>query len=94
MCELEPTSVGGSIYEFTDNKFPVFVEDVRKRNMQAHLEELDTDITALLAYRRAATSSDAPSQRKMFTLSPAGKAALLKLTADDAEVGDRRTFTR
>ena len=42
ILKMEPTSVGGSIYEFTDKQFPIFVEDIRKRNMQDHLEELDT----------------------------------------------------
>ena len=85
--KLEPTSVGGSMYEFTDKVFPIFVEDIRKRNMQTHLTLVDTSRRS--ARVAGSTSINAASQRKMFTLSPEGKTALLKLTAADSEVGDR-----
>ena len=80
--------MGSSFYEYTDKVFPAFVEDIRKRNMQEHLEEVDTSRRSVRI--AGSVSSDAPSQRKMFTLSPNGKTALLKLTAADSEVSDRR----
>ena len=88
ILKMEPTSVGGSIYEFTDKQFPIFVEDIRKRNMQDHLEELDTSRRS--SRLAGSTSSDVASQRKMFMLTPQGKVALLRLTAADSKIGDRR----
>ena len=38
---LEPTSAGASHYWYTEKEFPIFIEDVRKRNMQEHLSEVD-----------------------------------------------------
>ena len=31
--KFEPTSLGSSMFELSDKVFPVFVEDIRKRNM-------------------------------------------------------------
>lgn len=89
----EPTSMGSSMYELSDKQFPIFVEDIRKRNMQDHLEKLDvsrrsTRISALSA------AANASSQRDVYNLSPEGKQAMLKLTAADALVGDRRELNR
>lgn len=91
--KLEPTSVGSSMYEFSDKTFPVFVEDIRKRNMQHHLEKVDTSRrSSRVASNNSAASSSisAPSQRDVYVLSAKGKEDLLKLTACDSCVGDRR----
>ena len=61
--------MGSSMYEFTEKQFPVFVEDVRKRNMHDHLEELDTSRRSSRLAAGAASagfSSDSASQRKVY----------------------------
>lgn len=89
--KLEPTSLGSSMYEFTEKQFPVFVEDIRKRNMQHHLERLDLSRrSARIA--SSASSSNEPSQREVYVLSVEGKQDMLKLTAADVLVGDRRNL--
>lgn len=90
--KLEPTSVGSSMYEYTDKKFPVFVEDIRKRKMQDYLEKVDT--TRRSARVAGTTSTGAPSQREVFLLSAEGKSMLLRLTASDSSIGDRRDLRR
>ena len=86
--KLEPTSLGSSMYEVTEKQFPIFIEDIRKRNMQNELSETDTSRRSERVADGAA--ADAPSQRKLYKLSPQGKADLLKLTAGMSEIGDRR----
>ena len=86
--KMEPTSVGDSIYEFTNKEFPVFVENIRKRNMQEHLEELDTSRRSSSV--ASSTSTDVASHRKMVVLSPRRKTELFKLTAADPQACDRR----
>lgn len=90
--KLEPTSVGSSMYEFSDKRFPIFVEDIRKRNMQHHLEKMDTSrrSSRLASNSSAAASSSNASQRDVYVLSAKGKEELLKLTASDSSIHDRR----
>lgn len=38
--KLEHTSADSSMFEFSDKCFPVFVEDIRKCNMQQHLDSI------------------------------------------------------
>lgn len=90
--KMEPTSAGSALYELTDKCFPVFVADVRKRNMQDYLEKVD--VSRRSARVASGTSSDAASQREVFKLLPEGKIALLQLTAASGEIGDRRALDR
>ena len=39
--KLEPVTLGSSHYIYTEKRFPIFIEDIRKRNMQNHLTEVD-----------------------------------------------------
>lgn len=87
--KLEPTSAGSSMYEYSDKRFPIFVEDVRKRNMQQHLEKMNLDRRSR-RLAEGATSSDAASQREIYQLSAKGKSDLLKLIASDSQINDRR----
>lgn len=91
--KMEPTSFGSSMYEFTEKTFPIFVEDVRMRNMERYLENIDLSRRSARV-AQAATSSNAPSQREIYALSAQGKNALLKLTAaGDAMLVDRRDLS-
>lgn len=90
--KLEPTSAGSSMYELTDKCFPVFVEDIRKRNVEQHLQKVD--VSRRSARVAGSASSDAPSQREVFALSPEAKMTLLQLTAAVDQVGDRRSLAQ
>ena len=90
--KFEPTSLGSSMFELSDKVFPVFVEDIRKRNMHNFLHEVDTSRRSARVAGGPSSSSDAPSQRKLFSLSSEGKQALLKLVAADTEIRDRRNL--
>ena len=81
------------MYEFTDKTFPVFVEDVRKRNMEQHLDLVDVSRRSSRVAESCAESS-AASGRQVYTLSAAGKVALLKLTAAESELSDRQDLGR
>ena len=57
--KMEPLSPGSSHFEFPDKVFPVFVEDIRKRNMQLHLAAVDhSRRSARVAERRMGCTLD------------------------------------
>lgn len=90
--KLAPTPLDSSLNEFSDNNFPVFVEDIRKRNMQNHLEKQDTSRRSMRLAGKSiiASESSAACLREVYVLSARGKEELLKLTASDRGVSDRR----
>lgn len=91
--KLEPISMGSSMFETTDKIFPVFVEDIRKRNMQNELEKVDLSRRSVRVASNTSGSA-AASQREIFTLSANGKAAILQLTASFDDLADRRDLNR
>ena len=94
--KLEPLSLGSSLYQRTEKEFPIFIEDVRKRNMQQHLQPVDLSrrSSRVAPSSAAGPSVDVASAPCILALSPEGKSLLLKLTCADSRVGDRRELRR
>ena len=87
--KLEPVSLGSSHYIYTDKTFPVFVEDIRKRNMQYHLSEVDHSRRSSRLGGTEGVHSGEQRQQQWYILSAEGKLDILKLISADEMVGDR-----
>ena len=88
--KMEPLSPGSSHFEHTDKVFPVFAEDIRKRNMQLHLTAVDHSRRSARVAETDGVYSGQQRQKQWHVLSAEGKLAVLKLISADELVGDRR----
>ena len=91
--KMEPLSPGSSHFEFTDKVFPVFVEDIRKRNMQLHLTAVDHSRRSSRIAETEGAYSGQQRQKQWHVLSAEGKLDVLKLISADELVGDRRDLS-
>ena len=88
--KLEPVALGSSHYVFTDKTFPVFIEDIRKRNMMKHLSEVDHSRRSSRVAQTSGVYSGQDRQQQWYVLSADGKLDILKLISADELIGDRR----
>ena len=70
--------------------FPIFIEDIRKRNMQNHLTEVDHSRRSSRVAETSGVYSGQQRQQQWYVLSAQGKLDVLKLISADEMVGDRR----